>query len=163
MTSSQNTSVPYSQFLNKINSFLITCNMKGFERIQQSYYPKLWHIGPPQSTYLGPVRDFAHINSLKQHFQIKSINIMTLAAEKITKKGYNKCKLKDLLSHTQKPLPFVIFPTNWWHYLSHRKHFLKERSSTVLISLNTNNAVQQNTKISCATGLQHTQLRFMLW
>lgn len=85
----------------KTNSFLITCNIKGLKRLKQSYYPKLWHIRPPQSTYLGPVRDFAQINSLKQHFQIKSINIMTLEAEKNNKKGYNKCKLKDLLSHTQ--------------------------------------------------------------
>jgi len=101
VTNSQNTSVSHLQFLSKINSFLITCSIKGLKRPEQSYYPKLWHIGPPQSTYLGPVRDFAHINSLKQHFQIKSINIMTLAAEKTTKKGYNKCKLQDLLSHTR--------------------------------------------------------------
>lgn len=100
MTNSQNTSMSHLQFLIKTNSFLIICNIKGLKRLEQSSYPKLWHIGPPQTTYLGPVRDFAHINSLKQHFQIKSINIMTLAAEKITKKGYHKCKLKDLLSHS---------------------------------------------------------------
>lgn len=109
MTNSQNTSVSHLQFLSKINLFLITCNIKGLKRLEQSYYPKLWHIGPPQSTYLGPVRDFAHINSLKQHFQIKSINIMTLAAEKITKKGYNKCKLKDLLSHSQYSFALCVF------------------------------------------------------
>lgn len=110
MANSQNTSASHLQFLCKINSFLIACNIKGLKRLDQSYYPKLWHIGPPQPTYLGPVRDFAHINSLKQHFQIKSINIMTLVADKNNKKkGYNKYKFKDVLSHTQYSLALCVF------------------------------------------------------
>lgn len=93
-----------------MNSFLITCNIKGLKRLKQSYYPKLWHIGPPQPTYLGPVRDFAHINSLKQHFQIKSINIMTLVADKNNKKKVTtNANLKTYFHTLSIPLPFVFF------------------------------------------------------
>lgn len=34
-------------------------------RFENYDYPELWHVGSLQPTYLGPERNFAHINSLQ--------------------------------------------------------------------------------------------------